>query len=82
MDWSHAMSTLSKLRMHEVLSYMKDHGSSVMLSYGEDDGFWECSWIRGGERYGAFSGEPFYALVTTLKVAGVTDEQVVRHFAP
>lgn len=33
------------------LVYMQEHGSSVLLNWGEDTNLWECSWITGGERY-------------------------------
>lgn len=34
-----------------LLIYMKDHGSSLLLNWGEDTGQWECSWITGGQRF-------------------------------
>ncbi len=33
-----------------LLEWMKHYGSSVVLTWAEDDG-WECAWITGGMRY-------------------------------
>lgn len=35
----------------DLLNFMRAHGSSVLLNWGEDDNLWECSWITGGERF-------------------------------
>ena len=37
------------------LGFMREHGSSVLLNWGEDDNLWECSWITGGDRYSGYS---------------------------
>jgi hypothetical protein len=29
---------------------MTEHGSSLIMNWGEDTGMWECSWITGGVR--------------------------------
>ena len=34
-----------------LLVWMRRYGSSVLLTWGEDTGQWECSWITGGRRY-------------------------------
>lgn len=34
-----------------TLNWMKAHGQSVMLTWGEDNDYWECSWITPGKRY-------------------------------
>jgi hypothetical protein len=44
--------------LSENLGHMQRHGQSVQLSWGEDTGLWECSWITSGERYTAFSRYP------------------------
>lgn len=42
--------------LQEVLEWMADGGSSVLLNFGEDTGAWECSWITGGERFTGIHG--------------------------
>lgn len=34
----------------ELINYMTEHGSSLIMNWGEDTGMWECSWITGGVR--------------------------------
>ncbi len=34
-----------------MLDFMRLHGSSVILNWGEDDEIVECSWISGGDRF-------------------------------
>ena len=41
---------------------MQQHGSSVALSWGEDDGIWECSWITSGVRFRGLSSDATDAL--------------------
>jgi hypothetical protein len=42
----------------EMLDFMRLHGSSVILNWGEDgNGKVECSWITGGDRYTGFGSE-------------------------
>lgn len=38
-------------RTFMLLAFMAQHGQSVIVGWGEDDGLWECSWISGGERF-------------------------------
>jgi hypothetical protein len=45
-----------------LAEWMKEHGSSFLLNWGEDDGLWECSWITGGERYTGLSQYPALAI--------------------
>ncbi len=43
----------------ELLDWMREHGSSLILNWGEDcGGTWECSWITGGDRYTGVSNSP------------------------
>lgn len=37
--------------VEQTLEWMKAHGQSVMLTWGEDNNCWECSWITSGARY-------------------------------
>ena len=41
----------TRLDLSGALEYMRAHGSSVLLNWGEDTTLWECSWITGGDRY-------------------------------
>ena len=52
-----------------ALTWMKDHGSSVDLNYGEDTGQWECAWIAGGERHGTSHRIMTSAIVGALLLA-------------
>lgn len=38
-----------------LLACMKELGSSVVLTWGEDNDLWECSWITSGIRCTATS---------------------------
>jgi hypothetical protein len=38
-------------RINVLLRAMKAAGNSLVLSWGEDTGLWECSWITSGKRY-------------------------------
>lgn len=49
-------------QLYEVLTSMADHGSSVILNWGEDNNLWECSWIVRGKRYTGFSKSPLVAV--------------------
>lgn len=40
-----------EMTVENVLEWMRAHGSSVLLNWGEDPDAWECSWITGGKRY-------------------------------
>lgn len=42
--------------LQEVLEWMADGGSSVLVNFGEDTGAWECSWITGGIRFTGVHG--------------------------
>lgn len=48
--------------MWALVEYMRSHGSSVDLNWGEDTGCWECSWITGGERYTGAAMRPQVAV--------------------
>lgn len=53
------------------LCWMKIHGSSVILNWGEDNNAWECSWISSGERFVGISVDsPLLALTNALDKAG------------
>jgi hypothetical protein len=50
--------------LEDALREMKTGSSSVLLSWGEDDGeLWECSWIVGGIRYTAHHPQPRTAVL-------------------
>jgi hypothetical protein len=42
-------------RVDHWLDDMTRRGQSVVLTWGEDTGQWECSWITGGVRFTAVS---------------------------
>lgn len=44
------------------LEQMQRLGSSIMLSWAEDDNLWECSWITGGKRFTEHSTNPSQAV--------------------
>lgn len=44
------------------IEYLKNHGSSLVLDWGEDTGQWEVSWITSGRRFFAESSDLGYAL--------------------
>jgi hypothetical protein len=41
----------TSIRINKLLHAMKAAGSSLVLSWGEDTGLWECSWITSGKRH-------------------------------
>jgi len=49
------------------LEYMKEHGSSVTLNWGEGDDLWECSWITAGNRFSGYSGGMRMSVVRCLE---------------
>jgi len=50
-----------------MLAFMKQHGSSVTLGWGEDTSFWECCWITGGDRYRGACSNPADACRVTIE---------------
>lgn len=50
------------LNIEQALAFMRQHGSSVVLNWGEDNDLWECSWITSGKRYTGFSRDPLEAI--------------------
>lgn len=54
------------------IAWMQEHGSSVLLNWGEDDGLWECSWITGGVRHVGYSQFLELAIDAAMEKAGVT----------
>ena len=38
-------------RVLSLLAWMRRHGSSLSLTWGEDTDLWECVWLAGGRRY-------------------------------
>jgi len=57
---------MAEISVEEALQWMKVHGSSVCLNYGEDNDLWECSWITSGKRYTGFSKEVRGAIVESM----------------
>lgn len=43
------MDTLARIE------YMRTHGSSLIMNWGEDTGVWEVAWITSGRRFCGFS---------------------------
>ena len=56
-------------RIVHLLLNMKEHGQSVTLNWGEDNGLWECSWITSGKRYSGFSDNMLSAVLTAYMKA-------------
>jgi len=48
--------------LYDMLVWMQEHGSSVVLNYGEDTEQWEASWIRDGQRHVAVRRDPAEAI--------------------
>ena len=51
------MCTDALTPLPRMLEEMSEHGQSVMLSFGEDNGCWECSWITGGKRFTGYGAD-------------------------
>jgi hypothetical protein len=67
----------TRLDLSEAIEYMRQHGQSVLLNWGEDDHLWECSWITGGERHTGFANrEPIKAVLMCLSI--VADDMDTR----
>jgi hypothetical protein len=49
------------------LSFMRHHGSSVLLSWGEGNGVWDCSWITSGVRHVGLSVDMALAVHRALQ---------------
>ena len=59
----HAM----EITIEDALLEMKEGSSSVLLSWGEDDGaLWECSWIVSGVRYTTHHPQPRTAILQAV----------------
>jgi hypothetical protein len=54
------------------LGFMRHHGSSVLLNWGEDNGIWECSWITSGVRHVGLAVDMALAVHRALQL-GATD---------
>lgn len=44
-------SVLHHNKIAEIILQLKQHGSSLVLNWGEDDDCWEVAFISGGVRY-------------------------------
>jgi hypothetical protein len=55
--------------LEDLLKEMTDHGSSLILNWGEDNGCWEVSWITGGERFTYVSNDIRHALAEVVAKA-------------
>ena len=55
--------------LEEPVEFMINHGSSLQLNWGEDNGCWEVSWITGGERFCGVSRDLREAMVVAIKAA-------------
>lgn len=60
-SWTHTLRYLAGLNQIDIssawriLELMQEHGQSVVLSWGEETGQWECAWISG-ERFTGMHG--------------------------
>jgi len=52
-----------------VLAWMRKHGSSVVLIYSGYNQSWECSWMRDGKSFTAYSPEVCDAVRECLRQA-------------
>ncbi len=64
-----AMKLHAECDIEPVLDWMQGSGSSVVLTWGEDNSVWECSWITGGERFTGFSQCVRYSILGALNNA-------------
>jgi hypothetical protein len=62
----------------EVAEYMRAHGQSFDLNWGEDNNLWECSWITSGKRYSGFSKSATLAICHAA-LAAVKAKDAERH---
>lgn len=46
----------------EIVEWMREHGSSVSLSWGEGESGWEFSWITGDARFTEYGPTPAVAI--------------------
>lgn len=53
------------------INWMVAQAQSFVLSYGEDNGAWECLWIVGGQRYTSTSKNLINALWEALAEANL-----------
>lgn len=53
----------------ERIEYMREHGSSLIMNWGEDTAVWEVSWITSGKRFTGFSKDLRTALDTSHRKA-------------
>lgn len=51
----------------ERIGWMTEHGSSLILSYGEDTDAWEVAWISGGVQFLAYGGNLRAALLNACR---------------
>ncbi len=63
------------MTLEQLLDWMYRHGSSVILNGAIDDGFWEASWITGGERYNGYADTPLKALEDARQKAWTPDDE-------
>ena len=49
-----------------VLEHMRQHGQSIALGWGEDDGLWVCSWVTSGTRFTGVGTAPLEAVVNAV----------------
>ncbi len=61
------------LTLATKIAWLKAHGSSLSLNWGEDTGCWECSWISSGKRRTVVTQRLETALDALLKGQGVDD---------
>jgi hypothetical protein len=38
----------------ELIEHMREHGSSLIMNWGEDTAVWEVAWITSGGRFCGF----------------------------
>ncbi len=53
----------------ELVEYMREHGSSLIMNWGEDTAVWEVAWITSGVRFCGFSKDLRRALYEAHSVA-------------
>lgn len=62
-----ARLVIHRRQLTEILDWMSQRGSSVILNWGEDSNAWECSWITGGDRFTSFDVSPCTAAVKAIE---------------
>jgi hypothetical protein len=62
------------------LQRLKRFGTSIELSWGEDDDLWTLTWISGGKRYTAEGNDPEALFGEVMNQAARDNLEAARHY--